>query len=132
MSRLARGLLLLGLAACSDHDVQVKQSAARVARAIELVREAPNAGKRAVLPQLGQAACAAPDVCQTRDRCRAAYELHVEATSLTAAASHSLSLGNAQEAAALLGSAQEKLGRAGQQIDDCMALERALHQKYRL
>lgn len=132
MIRFARGLLLLSLAACSDRDAQAKQSAARVARAIELVREAPNAGKGAVLPQLGAAACAAPDVCQTRDRCRAAYALHVEATSLTAAAAHSMSRGNAQEAAALLGSAQEKLGQAGMQIDACMALERALRQKYRL
>jgi hypothetical protein len=126
------------LAACcalgcsSAQDIDAKQSAGRVAHAIEVVRDAPNAGKAVALAELGKAACSGPDVCETREACRAAYALHVEATTLTQAAKLELNEGNAAEAANLLGASEQKLTEAAPKVDACLDREGALRRRYKL
>jgi hypothetical protein len=109
-----------------------QQSAGRIARAIEVVRDAPNAGKATALSQLSKLACSGPDVCETRDACRAAYALHVEATTLTQAAKLKLSQGDSAEAAKLLGSSEQKLTEASPKVEACLTREAALRRRYKL
>ena len=119
--------------ACSSAaDAEAKQSAGRVARAIEVLRNAPNAGKAPALAELDKLPCAGPEVCETRAACQVAYAQHVEALSLTAAAKLKLVDGQAQEAAKLLGSAQTKLSEANTKIQSCTNREGALRRRYKL
>jgi len=119
--------------ACSSaQDIEAKQSAGRVAHAIEVVRDAPNAAKAVALAELGKAACSGPDVCETREACRAAYALHVEATTLTQAAKLKLNEGSAAEAANLLSASEQKLTEAAPQVDACLTRESALRRRYKL
>jgi len=127
------------LAACaalacgsSQPDIEAKQSAGRVAHAIEVVRDAPNARKATALAELAKVACSGPDVCETKNVCQSAYRLHVEATTLTQAAKLKLSAGDAAEAARLLGASERKLSAASPQVDACLTRESALRRHYKL
>lgn len=120
------------LVACSSAaEAEAKQSAGRVARAIEVLREAPNAGKSEALLALGKTACSGPEVCETRAACQAAYAEHVEALALIAVAKLKAAE-LPEEAAKLLGSAQTKLtaGEAG--VMTCTEREQALRRRYKL
>ena len=83
-------LALCATLACgsSQRDIEAKQSAGRVAHAIEVVRDAPNAAKATALAELTKVACSGPDVCETKGACRSAYALHVEATPYAVAGSY--------------------------------------------
>lgn len=134
MSFAFRGMAttLLFLAACSQRDTEAQQSAGRVARAIELLRNAPNDSKAIPLKALADLACTGPEVCETRDTCRSAYALHVDGVSLTAAARQKAADRQDLEAASLLGSAQQKLRDAGSKVQDCVEREGALKRRYNL
>src|SRR5262249_42241729 len=60
-------------AACDrpDHD---RSQAARVLRLLEVVRAAPNEGKRRPADELAHEPCSSPIVCGARDRCAEAYQ----------------------------------------------------------
>jgi len=60
-------------AACGrrDHD---RSEAAKVMRALEVVRAAPNEAKRRPADELANAPCSSPIVCGARDRCAEAYQ----------------------------------------------------------
>jgi len=120
------------LACSSSEDALAKQSAGRVARAIEVVRDAPNASKATALAELAKLSCSGPDVCETRDACQAAYALHVEATTLTQAAKLKLNEGDSAAAAKLLGASEQKLSAASAQVETCMTRESALRRRYKL
>lgn len=133
MSRAAFLALPALLLACGpDRGAQAKQSAARVTRAVATLRNAPNGGKEAPLESLRQLACAAPDVCQTRDACQAAYTLHLDALKLTGAAKLNARDGKTEEAARLLGAAEGKLGEAGKAVAECIERESVLRRTYKL
>ena len=117
---------------CSQRDPEAQQSAGRVARAIEVLRNAANDAKAKPLEALAQVACTGPDVCETREACRAAYTLHVDAVSLTGAARQKAADGQATDAAKLLGSAQQMLGEAGSKVQACIERESALRRRYKL
>lgn len=123
---------LLVLACGSRVDPEAQQSAGRVARAVEQLRNAPNAAKVPALAELGKLSCTGPDVCETRAACQTAYAQHVDALNLTAAAKLKLLEGQGPEAAKLLGSAQEKLGQAAQLVTLCTERESALRRRYKL
>jgi hypothetical protein len=126
-------LALSATASCgSSREAVEQQSAAQVARAIEVVREAPNAAKAAALEGLGKLVCNGAEVCAARDACVAAYREHVEAVTLTEAAKLQLVEGNGNEAAKLLGSAQQKLGAAKDKVAGCTDREAALRRRYKL
>jgi hypothetical protein len=121
------------LVACgSSQDAVAQQSAGRIARAIEVVRDAPNTGKALALGALAKAACVGPDVCETKGACQSAYALHVEATNLTQAAKLKLGQGDAAEAAKLLGASERKLSEASPKVEACLEREAALRRRYKL
>lgn len=126
-------LTLAGLlGACSPRGLTAQQSAARVARAVEVLRNAPNTEKAGPLAALGQLGCTGPDVCATRDACRLSYTLHVDAVALTRRAKEQLRNGQTPEAASLLITAQEKLSEASRKVADCADREAALRHRYKL
>lgn len=121
------------LCACSSGQaIEEQQSAARVARAVQVLRDAPNAAKAPALASLSQLACAGADVCETRDVCSSAYQLHVDALTLTEAARLQLQNGQQLEAAKVLGAAEEKLAAAGRRVAECTEREAALRRRYKL
>jgi hypothetical protein len=121
------------LVSCSSGQVAAEQkSAAQVARAIEVLRQAPNPAKAEPLALLSRLPCTGHDVCQTRDDCRAAYALHVEALTLTEAAKQKLADDQPLEAAKLLNASDEKLKAADSRITTCTQLEGALRRRYKL
>ena len=135
MSRLSRvGLALLGLTlACSSAEEQAAQrSAAQVARAIEVLRNAPNSAKAQPLATLARLGCTGADVCKTRDACTAAYTEHVDALTLTAAAKQKLTDGNNLEAAKLLSASEQKLANADAKVTACTDAEGSLRRRYKL
>jgi hypothetical protein len=132
-SKLAlSSIIVVGVACRSQRELDEQQSAARVARAIELVREAPNAAKAAPLTELAKLGCIGVDVCKTRDACTSAYTLHVEALSLTAAAKQKLADGDAAEAAKLLNASEQKLVASAPQVTACTDLEASLRRQHKL
>jgi hypothetical protein len=118
--------------ACSSQDVESRKSAARVARAIEVVRGAPSASKAGALADLLKVDCSGADICQTRDVCTAAYQLHVHAVALTQAAKLQMNDGKAVEAAKLLVSAEDELRTASGKVAGCAEREAALRRRYKL
>ncbi len=120
------------LGACSPHGLTAQQSAARVARAIEVLRNASNPHKAEPLVALTDLGCTGVDVCETRDACRRAYTLHVEAVTLTQQAKETFRDGKAPQAAKFLISAQEKLSEASRKVAACTDREAALRRRYNL
>jgi hypothetical protein len=121
------------LVACGpDREAQAKQGAARVARAVELLRNAPNDAKHAPLEALSQLSCSTPDICQTRDVCQAAYTLHLDAIKLTRAAKLDAQEGKTEQATRLLMSAQSQLNDASKAVADCIERESVLRRAYKL
>jgi hypothetical protein len=96
------------------------------------VRAAPNASKARALADLVKLGCSGLDVCDTRDVCTAAYQLHVDAVALTQAAKVRISDGKTPEAARLLVSAEEKLNEASRRVARCAERETSLRHRYKL
>jgi hypothetical protein len=132
-SKLAlSSIIVFGVACRSQREIDEQQSAARVARAIELVREAPNAAKAGPLTDLANVSCIGAEVCKARDACAAAYTEHVEAVTLTAAAKQKLADGDAGEAAKLLNASEQKLTASAPKVTACTDLEASLRRQYKL
>jgi hypothetical protein len=126
-------LLLTGLVSCgSTREAAEQKSAAQIARAIELVREAPNAAKAPALDRLAKLECTGVEACAVRDTCAAAYREHVDAVALTEVARSRLTEGKTNEAAKLLVSAQRKLSEASSKVAGCTDREAALRRRYKL
>lgn len=131
--QLVAGAALVCLfAGCRPQGLTSQQSAARVARAIEVLRNAPNEAKAVPLAALAELGCTGPDVCETRDACVSGYTLHVDAGTLTQRAKAQLSDGQPPEAAKLLFTAQQKLTEASRKVADCVEREGALRHRYKL
>ena len=124
------GSLLFGCP--SKKEADARQSAARVARAIEVLRGAPNPAKAEALRELAKVGCESPEACLARDACVAAYTTHVEALALTQAAKLQASEGQAAQAAKVLGAAEQKLSEASTKVTDCTDREAALRHLYKL
>lgn len=75
-SRLLLGLVLFGCR--GEHEQAMRAEAARVLRAVELLRDAPNAEKADRLARLRGEACSDPTVCELKTACVQAYTLHVQ------------------------------------------------------
>ena len=126
------GTATLALSCSSGQYAAEQKSAAQVARAIEVLRQAPNPAKAEPLAILAKLPCAGADVCRTRDGCRDAYALHVEAVTLTAAAKQKLADDQPAEAAKLLNASEQKLKDADAKVTTCTELEGALRRRYKL
>jgi hypothetical protein len=103
-----------------------------VARAIEVLRGAPNRAKAEALRELAKVPCESPEACAARDACVSAYTTHTEALTLTEAAKLQASEGHSAEAARVLGSAEQKLDEARTKVIDCTDREAALRHLYKL
>jgi hypothetical protein len=128
-------LLALWLAAlgCGDgQELKLKQSAANVARAEERLRNASNPEKAAALAELAELSCFGEGPCEARDRCAAAYGVHVEALNLTQAAKLQLADDKPLDAARLLGAAEAKLKEASGKVADCTERAAALRRRHAL
>lgn len=123
-------LVLLGCSSSAD-PAEVK-SAAQTARAVEVLRLAPNPAKAAALASLAALGCTGAEVCAARDACTAAYRLHVEGLSLTEAAKLQMADGKGEAAAGLLGAAEQKLGQAQALVASCTDREAALRRRFKL
>ena len=66
------GAIGAGVAGCGRSD-QERSQAAKVLRALEVVRAAPNQAKLRPADELAHAPCSSPVVCGARDRCAEAY-----------------------------------------------------------
>lgn len=132
--KIFRALLTVCLAfACDSRSREESRRQREVAQLCwveDRIRNAPNAGKGAVLSELSRAPCPAPDACRMRDACVAAYALHVDALELTAAAKQLLSDHKDVEAAGILGAAEAKLKQAGPGIEQCTAASADLRRAY--
>jgi hypothetical protein len=122
--------LLFGCA--SKRDADARQSAARVARAVEVLRGAPNRAKAEALRDLAKVPCESPETCAARDACVSAYTTHTEALALTQAAKLQASEGHSAEAAKVLGAAEQRLNEARIKVIDCTDREAALRRLYKL
>ena len=120
------------LACASKKEADARQSAARVARAMEVLRGAPNPAKAAALRELAKVPCESPEACAARDACVDAYNTHVEALALTQAAKLQASQGEAAAAAKVLGAAEQRLSEASGKVLDCTDREGALRHLYKL
>jgi hypothetical protein len=65
-------LVALAIPGCGRSD-QERSQAAKVLRALEVVRAAPNQAKRRPADELAHEPCTSPVVCSARDRCAEAY-----------------------------------------------------------
>jgi hypothetical protein len=120
------------LACASKKEADARQSAARIARATEVLRGAPNRAKAEALRDLAKVPCESPEACRTRDACVGAYTTHVDALALTQAAKLQASEGDAAQAAKVLGAAEQKLREASAKVTDCTDRESALRRLYKL
>jgi hypothetical protein len=77
---LRAALAIAWLAGCrGEHDQARRAEAARILRAIELLRDAPNAAKAEQLDRLERQACSDPELCALKSHCVQSYETHVSA-----------------------------------------------------
>ena len=72
-------LLVAAIGGCGRPDRE-RYEAAKVLRALEVVRAAPNEAKRRPADELAHEPCSSPIVCGARDRCADAYQHLVRGT----------------------------------------------------
>jgi hypothetical protein len=128
-------LLAFGVCSCSlGASASQKAEAGRISRAIDVLREAPNAQKGALFAQLQNASCELPDLCELKRLCVAGYAEHLRGLDQTAHAKALLADSGAEaatEAIAALGAAKTALSKAEPQIAQCADAQGAAHRKYK-
>ncbi len=79
------GCLVLGVSACRARAERERDAAlARLALAIDAVRDAPNGEKAPPLARLRKLACRYPSECELQELCVQGYSLHVRSIEHTA------------------------------------------------
>jgi len=126
----------LGLtSACRSQESRALEAeTARVSRAIDAVRNAPNAGKAPLLRALESEPCAQPPACELKGLCVRAYSRHVD--SLTASERAKLLLDApdggteaALAAASAVNEAEAALSEAQRLTEACTAAQGELRRK---
>jgi len=125
--------LLAVAAACRvDPAPAHRVEAGRIVRAVAELRAAPNEEKAARLPALAEAGCTAPDLCELRDRCLAAYRQHVAALAEQKALASSLAAGTpVPDAKTRLDGVERALTEARDGAVDCSRRELVVRTRYR-
>ena len=127
--------LALGLSQCSlGPSASQKAEAGRISRAIDVLREAPNAQKAELFSQLQSAACETPDLCELKRLCTAGYAQHLSGLGETAHAKALLADGGAEaqaQASQALDAAKNALSAAEPHIAECADAQGAAHRKYK-
>ena len=102
-----------------------------ITRAIDVLRDAPNPQKAALLDTLKSVSCAVPDLCALQRVCIDGYGQHVAALSETERARALMSSNNALEAGRTLDYARVELAQAAPKIAQCADAEGAARRKYK-
>jgi len=142
MKASAWGHFALALALVSgcegEQEQEVRREAARISRAVDVLRAAPNPDKPPRLAALRAIPCSARDVCDMQQACMVGYEHHLAAVAGTRAASRAVGADtalapDAARAAAELTERSEAELEKGKELNrKCLALQGALRRKYRL
>jgi hypothetical protein len=122
-------------AACHGDRAQAARSeAGEIARAVQMIRDAPNDGKRVLLPQLREMTCTAPDRCTLKLVCAGAYGEQIAALDelevLRVAARDGGDL--PPQASLLSNRATLELAQAKQLAEQCVDLEGDARRRYAL
>jgi hypothetical protein len=135
LARIALPLLALGSSQCSlGPSATQKAEAGRISRAIDVLREAPNAQKAELFSQLQNASCETLDLCELKRLCAAGYAQHLSGLDETAQAKALLADGGAQaqaQASQALDAAKTALSAAEPHIAACADAQGAAHRKYK-
>jgi hypothetical protein len=131
-----RVLVLSALALCgcrSQEARALEAEAARLGRAIDALRDAPNEAKAPLLRALEAEACDNSDTCGLKALCSRAYSRHVEGLDKSARVKSLLAADagteQAQAAAALLKEAESALAEAAQLTEECAAKQGELRRR---
>ncbi|HEY4104535.1 MAG TPA: hypothetical protein VGM44_11625 [Polyangiaceae bacterium] len=109
-----------------------KAEAGTLSRAIDLLREAPNAQKRELFTALQKTSCETPDLCELKKICESGYAKHLSGLEQTATAKSLLADGGADgEVVDVLAAATASLKEAEPQIARCADAQGAAHRKYK-
>ncbi len=125
--------LACALACACGPSSEEKAEAGALSRAIDLLRNAPNAGKAPLLNALKATRCTRPELRALQDRCADAYGLHVRGVEHELEAKAKLAAGaDAGTVSALLASAEDELNRARPLVERCTDQQAELKRRYRL
>ena len=109
-----------------------KAEAGVICRAVDTLRDAPNAAKRQLFAALQSAPCQNPDLCALKALCASGYEQHLRGLDETARAKSLVAAGNMDsDAAKALDSAQSALKQAAPLLARCADDEGAAQRKYK-
>jgi len=126
-------LLVLALASACGPSSQEKAEAGGLCRAIDVLRNAPNAAKSELLATLAATPCERPALCELKQSCLAAYRLHVLGLAQEARAKSALASGAAaDEISRLLDGARDELERARPLVATCVDRQAAIKRRYKL
>lgn len=118
----------------TEADEAGRAEASQVAHQVELLRNAPNAGKPPLRKALDELACTRPDVCKLRRTCSDAYALQAQALAAIASVQSAVAApGDVPPGASIvLARAEADLAKAKRWAIECADLEGAARRKYRL
>lgn len=125
----------LACAGCRRESAEARKGeAAGVARAVEALRQAPNAEKPPFLKALKAVPCTADDVCELQKACVDAYALEQSALEAVSAVRSRTRTADAlnSDAVDLLANAERDLGRSRELTKTCADLEGAARRQYGL
>ena len=133
VSRSAACAALCFCGACSFGPSSTqKAEAGRISRAIDLLREAPNAKKPELFAALEKEPCETQDLCELKRSCLAGYAEHLSGLQQTANAKAALADGGSDtEIATLLETAKVALSHAKPDIARCADAQGAAQRKYK-
>jgi hypothetical protein len=110
-----------------------KAEAGRISRAIDQLRDAPNARKSELLDALKAVSCETAELCELQRTCVDGFGQHVFALAETTRAKSLMSTAEgAAEAARILDFAQSELAQAAPKISHCADTQGATKRKYKL
>lgn len=116
----------LVLAACGKSDEEKRAEVKSVSVAIDRLRQVPNPNKASMLAALKQVPCSLADVCQLRDRCVGAYQLHVDALGQIEGFKDAGSPPDSEQVTGV----EQKLEGARKLVQECLASELEVGRKY--
>lgn len=127
-------LLALALLGCRSQEARALEAeAARIGRAVDALRDAPNEAKSPLLAALEGEACNDPETCGLKALCSRAYSRHVEGLEKSARVKALLApdagTGPAREAVALLREAEDALAEAAKLTEECAAKQGELRRR---
>lgn len=140
MTRGAVGLMAawiaaLGVCACrSEEHREVSRDVAKVAFAVNQLREAPHDGKDAPLANLLALPCRFAPACELQQVCASAYQLHTDAVQVAVRASQhpSAAASDSELVVRLLKQAESQLAHAKAGAERCVQLQGELTREYKL